>query len=145
MTRAWYLPTLFVVCGAFATAPLLAEGRFFAAALLTLVFVLFAWLQSPLVFPRSISAAEAQRRSEADGRPIVYWRTGCTYCLRLRLRLGRSGHRLHWVDIGRDPAAAAVVRAANDGDEIVPTVMVAGRPYTNPDPAWVRARLSPTT
>jgi hypothetical protein len=55
-------------------------------------------------FPRSISAQEAQRRSAVDGRPVVFWRPGCKYCLRLRIRLGRSARQLHWVNIWRDPA-----------------------------------------
>ncbi|MFD9515661.1 glutaredoxin domain-containing protein [Streptomyces mirabilis] len=99
-------------------------------------------MNSPLIFPRSIGALEAQRRSAVDGRPVVFWRPGCKYCGRLRIRLGRSARQLHWVNIWRDPAGAAAVRAANDGNETVPTVVVAGQPYTNPDPAWVREQLS---
>ncbi|MET7899581.1 hypothetical protein [Streptomyces mirabilis] len=64
------------------------------------------------------------------------------YRLRLRIRLGRSARQLHWVDIWRDPAGAAAVRAANDGNETVPTVVVAGGPHVNPDPEWVRQQLS---
>ncbi|WP_448316771.1 glutaredoxin domain-containing protein [Streptomyces sp. CO7] len=142
MARPWILPILFLLTGAAAAASRVAGGEPVEAAVFLLVFVLFAGVCSPLVFPRSLDAAEAQRRSAADGRPIVYWRPGCTYCLRLRIRLGRSAGRLHWVDIWRDPAAAAAVREANGGDETVPTVVVAGRPHTNPDPAWVRAQLS---
>ncbi|MGY0064337.1 glutaredoxin domain-containing protein [Streptomyces sp. LZ34] len=145
MTRAWILPMLLVVCGSLvATAPAV-RGFPVAAVALLLLFVLLAGVHSPLVFPRSIGAVEAQRRSAIDGRPIVYWRAGCKYCLRLRIRLGRNAHRLHWVDIWRDPAGAAVVRAANDGNETVPTVMVAGQPHVNPDPEWVRGQLPPST
>ncbi|MFD6323788.1 glutaredoxin domain-containing protein [Streptomyces sp. NPDC058442] len=143
MTRAWILPMLLVLCGSALATGLFAKGSPGTAAALLLLFALFACLNSPLIFPRSTSALEAQRRSAADGRPIVFWRPGCTYCLRLRIRLGRSARRLHWVDIWRDPAGAAVVREANDGNETVPTVVVAGRPHTNPDPAWVREQLSP--
>lgn len=144
MTRVWILPVLFVVCGsALATGPIL-QGDTGTAAVLLLVFLLLAGVTSPLVFPRSIGAAEARRRSAADGRPVVFWRPGCTYCMRLRFRLGRDARRLHWVNIWRDPEGAAAVRAANDGDETVPTVVVAGRPHTNPDPGWVRAQLAPS-
>ncbi|MFD5497149.1 glutaredoxin domain-containing protein [Streptomyces sp. NPDC001812] len=143
MTRAWILPVLLVLCGSVLSTRLFFKGSPGTAAALLLLFALFACLNSPLIFPRSISALEAQRRSAADGRPIVFWRPGCTYCLRLRIRLGRSARRLHWVDIWRDPAGAAAVREANDGNETVPTVVVAGRPHTNPDPAWVREQLSP--
>lgn len=111
------------------------------AVAMWLGFVLLAGLHSPLAFPRSIGAVEAQRRSEVDGRPIVYWRAGCKYCLRLRIRLGRSARQVHWVDIWSDPDGAARVRAANDGNETVPTVVVAGQAHVNPDPRWVRGQL----
>ncbi|MER5481476.1 glutaredoxin domain-containing protein [Streptomyces sp. NPDC002734] len=142
MLRPWILSMVCVLCGVALAAPRVSRGEPVEAAVFLLLFVLLGGLLSPLVFPRSLDAAEAQRRSAADGRPIVYWRPGCTYCLRLRIRLGTSAGRLHWVDIWRDPAAAAAVREANGGDETVPTVVVAGRPHTNPDPAWVRAQLS---
>jgi glutaredoxin len=144
MTRAWILPMLFVLSGsAVATGLVLAQSPGTAAVLLP-VFLVLAGLHSPLLFPRSIGWQEARRRSAADGRPVVLWRPGCTYCIRLRVRLGRSAGRLHWVDIWRDPAGAAAVRTANDGNETVPTVVVAGRPHTNPDPGWVRDQLSPS-
>ena len=131
-----------VLCGsAGVTAPVL-QGSLGEAAALLLLFVLLAVMHSPLVFPKSLSAAEAQRRSAVDGKPIVFWRSGCTYCLRLRLRLGRDARQLYWVDIWRDPAGAAAVREVNNGNETVPTLFVAGRPHVNPGHAWVREQLS---
>ncbi|MGW1965001.1 glutaredoxin domain-containing protein [Streptomyces sp. NPDC001935] len=142
MMRPWFLPLLLVLCGsAVATAAFLRGSPATAAGVLA-AFLVLAGVNSPLIFPRSIGAGEAQRRSEVDGRPVVYWRPGCTYCIRLRLRLGRRARRLHWVNIWRDPAGAAAVRAVNDGNETVPTVVMAGRPHTNPDPDWVREKLS---
>ncbi|MEU4654137.1 glutaredoxin domain-containing protein [Streptomyces sp. NPDC023723] len=141
MTRAWFLPILLVLCGALVAAGPAREGNVAVAAGLLALFLLLAAVYSPLIFPRSTGAAEARRRSEADGGPVVYWRGGCKFCLRLRLRLGRDARRLHWVDIWRDPAAAAAVRAVNDGNETVPTVVVAGRSHVNPDPEWVRRQL----
>ncbi|MFF7585987.1 glutaredoxin domain-containing protein [Kitasatospora purpeofusca] len=140
--RPWILPLLFVLCGSFVAVGLVLSGSPGTAAGLLPAFLALAGVNSPLIFPRSVGAAEARRRSAADGRPVVYWRPGCKYCIRLRVRLGRSAHRLHWVDIWRDPAGAAAVRAANDGNETVPTVVVAGRPRTNPDVEWVREQLS---
>ncbi|MFC9595319.1 glutaredoxin domain-containing protein [Streptomyces sp. NPDC056944] len=145
MMRVWILPLLLAVAGSLVAAGLIAKGSPGEGAALLALFVLIATLNSPLIFPRSISDEEARRRSEADGRPIVYWRPGCQFCMRLRIRLGRHAGRAHWVNIWRDPDAAAAVRAVNDGNETVPTVFVAGRPFTNPDPAWVRERLSPTS
>ncbi|MCX5144974.1 glutaredoxin domain-containing protein [Streptomyces sp. NBC_00338] len=142
MMRAWIPPILFTLSGSAVAAELIRQGNPWGAAAVLVVFALPAGVNSPLIFPKSVGAAEAQRRSAADGRPVVFWRPGCTYCIRLRMRLGRNARRLHWVDIWRDPEGAAVVRAANEGNETVPTVVVAGRPHVNPDPAWVRAQLS---
>ncbi|MFF1778557.1 glutaredoxin domain-containing protein [Streptomyces virginiae] len=145
MMRAWILPTLLVLIGSAVATGQILNGNPATAAVLLPAFLAIAGVNSPLIFPRSIGAQEAQRRSTVDGRPVVFWRPGCKYCIRLRLRLGRGARRAHWVDIWRDPAGAAAVRAANDGNETVPTVVVAGRPHTNPDPAWVREQLSPST
>lgn len=142
MSRAWKSPVLLVLCGAGLATWQAVTGTAGAAVVSLLAFAVLAGVNSPLVFPRSIGAREAQRRSADDGRPVVYWRPGCTYCLRLRFRLGRRARRAHWVDIWRDPEGAAAVRAVNDGNETVPTVVVAGQPHTNPDPGWLRARLS---
>ncbi|MEU6663134.1 glutaredoxin domain-containing protein [Streptomyces sp. NPDC046821] len=141
MMRAWILPGLLLLCGSLGATMLFLSGGFGTAAALLTAFGLLAFMNSPLLFPRSIGVQEAQRRSAVDGRPIVFWRPGCKYCQRLRIRLGNNAHQLHWVDIWRDPAGAALVREANGGNETVPTVIVAGRAHTNPDPAWVRGQL----
>ncbi|WP_432104773.1 glutaredoxin domain-containing protein [Streptomyces sp. bgisy091] len=141
MTRAWILPLLLMTCGTLVAIAQFVRGSAVGAVPFLLLFGLLAGMNSPLVFPRPVTDAEARRRSAEDGRPVVYWRAGCKYCLRLRLRLGPAAHRAHWVDIWRDPAGAAAVRAVNGGDETVPTVVVAGRPHVNPDPSWVRAQL----
>ncbi|GHE98462.1 glutaredoxin domain-containing protein [Streptomyces fumanus] len=144
MMRTWILPIVLVLSGsAVATGQFLTGSPRTAAALL-LAFLAFAGMYSPIISPRSIDAREAQHRSAADGRPVVFWRSGCKYCIRLRIRLGRSTRQLHWANIWRDPAGAAVLRAANDGNETVPTVIVAGQPHTNPDPGWVREQLFPS-
>lgn len=130
MLRRWAPPALLLLVG---TATLIVGRQvwyFVALALLAL-------LVSPLVFPRSITAAEAQRRTAQDGRPIVYWRPGCPFCLRLRATLAGTARRVHWVDIWKDPEAAAAVRAVADGNETVPTVILAGVPHVNPNPRWL--------
>ncbi|MFE6527526.1 glutaredoxin domain-containing protein [Streptomyces rochei] len=144
MMRAWVLPILLVLSGSAVATGQIFKGNPGTAAALLLTFVALAGVNSPLIFPRSTGAQEAQRRSAVDGRPVVFWRPGCKYCIRLRIRLGVSARQLHWVNIWRDQEGAAAVRAANDGNETVPTVVVAGQPYTNPDPAWVRKQLSPS-
>jgi len=118
-----------------------ATGGYVLGVVELAVFTVLALAWSPLVFPRSPGAAQAQQRSSQDGRPIIYWRPGCTYCQRLRVRLGRDGRRAHWVNIWADPAGAAAVRAITGGDETVPTVEVNGQTHVNPDPTWLRDRL----
>ncbi|MBS2936878.1 NrdH-redoxin [Nocardioides sp. J2M5] len=90
--------------------------------------------------PPSVSAAEGARAA-ADGRVVVYWRRGCTFCQRLHLMLGRRVRDAVWVDVWADPDASAYVRSVNDGDEVVPTVVIDGVPYTNPSPRVVAAAL----
>ncbi|MGY0005817.1 glutaredoxin domain-containing protein [Micromonospora sp. I033] len=138
MLRSWWMAGLMLVCGV-----LVAVGGDTApvAAVEFLVFAVLAVLFSPLAFPRSLPAAEARERSARDGRPVVYWRPGCRYCLRLRLRLGRRAGRAYWVNIWRDPDGAAAVRVVTGGDETVPTVVLRDGAVVNPDPAWLRDRL----
>lgn len=80
----------------------------------------------------------------ADHRPVVvYARPGCSWCLRLRLALlGRP--QPTWVDIWDDDEAAAFVRSVNDGNETVPTVVIAGHPHTNPPPREVLRAVQST-
>ncbi|MFH8762198.1 glutaredoxin domain-containing protein [Streptomyces althioticus] len=142
MIRGWLLPAMLTTAGVLAAAGPLAAGNTVAAAAVLLACVAFAAVNSPLVFPAPLGAEEARRRSAADGRPVIYWRPGCRYCRRLRFRLGRDARRAHWVDIWRDPAAAAAVRAVADGNETVPTVVLPdGRARVNPDAEWVRELL----
>ncbi|GAB3031662.1 hypothetical protein GCM10011376_25010 [Nocardioides flavus (ex Wang et al. 2016)] len=90
--------------------------------------------------PDSVSAAEGARAAE-QGRVVVYWRTGCPFCARLRLSLGRKVRDVVWVDVWADPEASAYVRSVNDGNEVVPTVVIDAVPHTNPPPRQVLAAL----
>ncbi|MFE2543987.1 glutaredoxin domain-containing protein [Actinacidiphila glaucinigra] len=67
-----------------------------------------------------------------EGGVVVYWRPGCTFCMKLRAQLRFARLRHTKVNIWRDPDAAAFVRSVADGNETVPTVTVAGRPMVNP-------------
>lgn len=89
---------------------------------------------------RTVPHAEAQTRA-LDG-VAIYWRPGCTFCLALRLRIGRYADRAAWVNIWDDPAGASYVRSVNDGNETVPTVVIDGVAHTNPRPGLVRTALT---
>lgn len=69
----------------------------------------------------------------------VYWRPGCPYCSMLKRSLGRAGVATTEVNIWDDPAAAAIVRGAANGNETVPTVEVGGRFLVNPSAKQVMA------
>jgi glutaredoxin len=113
-----------------------------AAAAGVFVFLLLAAvLVSPWMFPRPVTDEAARLTSAAEGRPIVYWRPGCPYCLRLRARLGRDARRVLWVDIWADPEGAASVREVTGGDETVPTVIAGERSFINPGVDVVRGLL----
>lgn len=90
--------------------------------------------------PASVSAAAGARAAE-EGRVVVYWRKGCPFCRRLQLVLGKRVKDVVWVDVWADPDASAWVRSVNDGDEVVPTVVIGGVPHTNPSPREVVAAL----
>jgi mycoredoxin len=127
-----------VLCGLFVGGAQAIAGHRVAGAAIAVFLLLVALAVSPRAFPRSVTDAAARAAAEADGRPILYWRPGCPYCLRLRLRLGRDARRLHWVDIWADPDGAASVRDVTGGDETVPTVVAGPRSFVNPDVDLVR-------
>lgn len=62
----------------------------------------------------------------------VLWRPGCPYCSALRRDLNRRGVPARWRNIWEDGRAQELVRAANNGNETVPTVVVGDRTLTNP-------------
>lgn len=70
---------------------------------------------------------------------VVYWRPGCPYCMKLRLRLRFTKLEYTEVNIWRDPEAAAFVRSVADGNETVPTVTVGGKAMVNPSKRQVLA------
>jgi mycoredoxin len=63
---------------------------------------------------------------------VIYWRPDCVFCLNLLLRLAFTPLRYRKVDIRKDPGARAFVRSVANGNETVPTVVVAGRALVNP-------------
>lgn len=142
MLRSWRLAALALAFAVVIPAALLRDGSTVFAAVEFVVFLALAVVLSPLPFPRAVSAAQARAAAARDGRPIVYWRPGCRYCLRLRTRLGRDARLAYWVNIWGDPDGAAAVRAVTGGSETVPTVVVADESFVNPDPGWLRDRLA---
>lgn len=73
-------------------------------------------------------------RVDQSGAPAVevLWRPGCPYCSALRRDLNRRGVPARWRNIWEDGRAQELVRAANNGNETVPTVVIGDRTLTNP-------------
>ncbi|MBB6344844.1 mycoredoxin [Nonomuraea muscovyensis] len=75
----------------------------------------------------------------------VYSTTWCGPCKRLKSQLAREGISFRDIDIERDPAAAEFVMSVNNGNQVVPTVVVetaGGRVVrTNPSAREVKALL----
>ena len=77
-------------------------------------------------------------------QPVVYVKPGCPFGIKLRttLTMHRVPHRA--VRFRDDEDGAARVRDVNDGNEISPTVHVAGRWLTNPGWREVRDAITAT-
>jgi mycoredoxin len=67
----------------------------------------------------------------------VFWRPGCPYCSSLRKDLARRGIDATWRNIWQDDQARSQVRAANQGNETVPTVRIGTEILTNPSGARI--------
>ena len=71
----------------------------------------------------------------------VYWRPGCVFCSSLKRSLKRRNVPMRLHNIWDDPEAAQVVRAAAQGNETVPTVVIGGEALVNPTPQAVEALI----
>ena len=65
--------------------------------------------------------------STTSGTFTMYTTPWCGYCHRLQGQLDREGITYDVVDIERDPSAAEVVMAANNGNQTVPTLVYSRR------------------
>jgi mycoredoxin len=77
------------------------------------------------------------------GSFTMYTTPWCGYCHRLQGQLDREGISYDVVDIERDPSAAEVVMAANNGNQTVPTLVYSdGTSHTNPSVRQVKEKLT---
>ena len=73
----------------------------------------------------------------------MYSTPWCGYCHRLKSQLDREGIPFDIVDIEQVPEAAAMVEAANNGNQTVPTLVYAdGTAQTNPSLIQVKEKLA---
>ena len=82
------------------------------------------------------------------GTITMYSTTWCGYCRRLKSQLDREGIGYTEVNIELDPASADFVEKVNNGNQVVPTLLVVpvsggeGVALTNPSLAQVKAALA---
>lgn len=120
-----------------------SDGRVALAVGYGVLAVGIAWWTSPLRGRNGITHQEVQAMSDTDARKdvVIYWRPGCGYCARLKSTLGDAGKDATWINIWQDEEAAAFVWSVNEGNEVVPTVVMDGIPVTNPRPQIVLERI----
>lgn len=71
----------------------------------------------------------------------LYWRPMCGYCMVLKRELQQRGVAFESVNIWTHRDQAEIVRKANGGDELVPTVQVGDVFLSNPSVAEVLGAL----
>lgn len=110
---------------ALAAAGWVFEGRLSIPVLVGVLFALgWGWWVSPLRratphVPHSEAVRGASRRDL-----IVYWRPGCSYCIRLWNGLDDDVRtRLTWVNVMADLEASRYIRQFHDGDMVTPTAV----------------------
>jgi glutaredoxin len=73
-----------------------------------------------------------------DSDLIVYYKPGCPFAAKLRVKLALNRIPYRSIRFGEDPQADAAVRAANDGNELSPTVRIGDRYLGNPTVRQIR-------
>ncbi|MCX6022623.1 MAG: NrdH-redoxin [Chloroflexi bacterium] len=73
---------------------------------------------------------------------VMYGTTWCGDCRRSKRYFEANNVAFTWIDIEQDPNAAAIVRQANDGKQVVPTIIFPdGSMLMEPSNAQLAAKL----
>jgi mycoredoxin len=135
--RRWWPPGAMLL-GAIAV---LVVSNGVAGILIAVLLLVYAWMISPAFFPRSTDLHAALVVATAGEAPLILWKPGCAYCIRLRAVLLLTSRRAFWVDSSLDGNAEVLVRSQNAGDHTTPTVVFRDQTRTNPGVTWVRSLL----
>ncbi|MGK5626915.1 glutaredoxin domain-containing protein [Streptomyces sp. URMC 123] len=78
------------------------------------------------------------------GTVTMYSTTWCGYCRRLKSQMDREGIAYTEINIEQDPESAKLVEKVNNGNQLVPTVLVVpesgGEPIAMPNPSLVQVK-----
>ncbi len=128
--------------GLYAAVTIVMDGSWALGIALGAAALVYSWWISPFKGGRTTRHREVVAMPEQDRPVVIYWRPGCGFCARLRSTLGDRADDAQWINIWQDKEAAAFVRSVNDGNEVVPTVVLDGIPVTNPNPKVVLDKLA---
>ena len=120
-----------------------STGSAAVGGLVVVVGLVAAWVVSPV---SRVGAHVPHERAMAAASPsdvVVHWRPGCSVCIALRSAMDRQVRdRVTWVNVVRDPVAAAFVRRHNDGDMVTPTTVTGDGRLVESTPAAIAAALA---
>jgi thioredoxin reductase (NADPH) len=71
----------------------------------------------------------------------LYGADWCPDCVRAKAFLNQNNIQFNFVDVDLDESATKKVEEINNGKRIIPTVIINGKPYTNPDNAQLSTEL----
>lgn len=126
-----------------AVVVLVAEGRLSVPVMIAVAFALgWAWWVSPL---RRAEPHVPHARAMADPSAedvIVYWRPGCSHCMRLFRALDADVRaQVTWVNVMADPEGARYIRQFHDGDMVTPTAVTGAGRQVSSTPESVTVRV----
>lgn len=137
-----YVWILAAGAGLYVAITMTRDGAWLVGIAVGAAMLFYSWWISPYKGGRTTRHREVVAMPEQDRPVVIYWRPGCGFCARLRSTLGDRAEEAQWVNIWQDKQAAEFVRSVNDGNEVVPTVVLDGIPVTNPNPQVVLDKLA---
>ena len=90
--------------------------------------------------PDNATLADALGINEV-GRVQLYGANWCPDCRRAKSYLSDHGINFQYIDIDQHDWAIAAVEEINQGKRVIPTVLIDGKPYSNPDNATLQDAL----
>jgi hypothetical protein len=103
----------------------------------------WGWWVSPMRRARPhVPHADAAADAGPYG-PIVYWRPGCSYCMKLRRELDPDERdQVTWVNVMADRDASRYIRRFHDGRMVTPTAVNGRGRQIEATASQIRARIS---
>lgn len=119
------------------------EARLSALVLLAVAIALgWGWWVSPLRRAQPHVDHEQAMAQVRSRQLIVYWRPGCTWCIKLWRNLEPDERdRLLWVNVMADADASRYIRRFHDGAMVTPTVVTGNGRQVAATAEQIRARL----